>query len=317
MSTQLKNLHLDKGKGKSSKRMQQAVDEREYLVTFNWSISQAMARTMQDLSEGIFISMANFTLARRDSYLEYFTCWCEARHSLHCVLLPSIFRHFSWTNFSLKLRKKCQEVKRGILLASFTGNPVIFTRMLSMTSLLINRTRSPLSQLGSRYVNDNRERKVVASLPLSHRNRPRVLNNVNYNNCVKCVTGLKNCACVSGMTSLNPSPVMAGSRNQARADHPDRMVPSLRGLPSHMLPVAPAPSGPVYHQVQQQTSPVCITSSRPPGMGSGFNQPVLGRSGSICLPTSSHLGQSGGKVAGLPMQQNHSDCTRVAKHALV
>ena len=30
-----------------------------------------MARTMQDLSEGVFISVANFTLARRDSYLEY------------------------------------------------------------------------------------------------------------------------------------------------------------------------------------------------------------------------------------------------------
>ena len=30
-----------------------------------------MARTMQDLSEGVFISMANFTLARRDSSLEY------------------------------------------------------------------------------------------------------------------------------------------------------------------------------------------------------------------------------------------------------
>ena len=26
---------------------------------------------MQDLSEGVFISMANFTLAHRDSYLEY------------------------------------------------------------------------------------------------------------------------------------------------------------------------------------------------------------------------------------------------------
>ena len=34
---------------KSSERMQQAVDELEYLVTFNRSISQAMARTMQDL----------------------------------------------------------------------------------------------------------------------------------------------------------------------------------------------------------------------------------------------------------------------------
>ena len=71
MSSQLKTLHSDKSKGKSSERMQQAVDELEYLVTFNRSISQAMDRTMQDLSEGVFISMANFTLARRDSYLEY------------------------------------------------------------------------------------------------------------------------------------------------------------------------------------------------------------------------------------------------------
>ena len=71
MSSQLKTLHLDKTKGKSSERMKQAVDELDYLVTFNRSISQAMARTMRDLSEGVFISMANFTLARRDSYLEY------------------------------------------------------------------------------------------------------------------------------------------------------------------------------------------------------------------------------------------------------
>ena len=70
MSAQLKTLHLDK-KGKSSERTKQAVEELDYLVTFNQSISQAMARTMQDLSEGIFISMANFTLACRDSYLEY------------------------------------------------------------------------------------------------------------------------------------------------------------------------------------------------------------------------------------------------------
>ena len=52
-------------------------------------------------------------------------------------------------------------------------------------------------------------------------------------------------------------------------------------------------------------------------MGSGCTQPVMGRSGPICLPTSSHLGQSGGEVAGLPMQQDHSDYTRVAQHALV
>ena len=71
MSAQLKALQLDRTKGKSSERTKQAVDELDYRVTFNRSISQAMARTMQDLSEGVFISMANFTLARRDSYLEY------------------------------------------------------------------------------------------------------------------------------------------------------------------------------------------------------------------------------------------------------
>ena len=30
-----------------------------------------MARTKQDLSEGVFINVVNFTLARRDSYLDY------------------------------------------------------------------------------------------------------------------------------------------------------------------------------------------------------------------------------------------------------
>ena len=40
-------------------------------------------------------------------------------------------------------------------------------------------------------------------------------------------------------------------------------------------------------------------------------------SGRVRLPTSSHLGQSGGEVAGLPMQENNSDCSRVAQHALV
>ena len=39
--------------------------------------------------------------------------------------------------------------------------------------------------------------------------------------------------------------------------------------------------------------------------------------GPIRLPTSSHIGQSGGEVAGLPVQKIHSDCTSLAQHALV
>ena len=100
---------------------------------------------------------------------------------------------------------------------------------------------------------------------------------------------------------------------QTWPDHSNGVVPSPRGVPSYMHPVASAPSGLVCHQIQQQTSTVCVTGSRPPGLGSGCTQSVLGRSG----PTSSHLGQSGGEVTRLPLQQNHSDCTRVAQHALV
>ena len=60
-----------------------------------------------------------------------------------------------------------------------------------------------------------------------------------------------------------------------------------------------------------------LTGPRPPGLGSGCTQPVLGGPGPIRLPTGSHLGQSGGEATGLPLQQNNSDCTRVAQHALV
>ena len=84
-----------------------------------------------------------------------------------------------------------------------------------------------------------------------------------------------------------------------------------------MLLVTPATSGPVCHQVQQQTATVRVTGPRPPGMGNGCTRPLLGGPGPIRLSTSSHLGQSGGEVTGLPLQQNNSDCPRVAQHALV
>ena len=98
MVTQLKTLRVDNTKGKAAERTQQAVEELEYLVTFNRSMSQAMQRTMQDLSEGVFISMANLTLARRDSYLEFIrggvkpdtlTALCTALVHLHSLFPDS------------------------------------------------------------------------------------------------------------------------------------------------------------------------------------------------------------------------------------
>ena len=64
----------------------------------------------------------------------------------------------------------------------------------------------------------------------------------------------------------HPWPAERDSRQaiQTWPDHPNGVVPSPRGVPSYMLPVAPAPSGLVCHQIQQQTSTVCVTGSRPP-----------------------------------------------------
>ena len=113
-------------------------------------------------------------------------------------------------------------------------------------------------------------------------------------------------------------PAECGSRQaiQARPNHSNRMVSPSRGLPANMQQVAPTSNRPLCNEVQQQTSPVCVTSAGPPGLGSRCTQPAMGGSGPICLPTSSHLGQSGGEVAELPMQENHSDCSGVAQHAL-
>ena len=109
----------------------------------------------------------------------------------------------------------------------------------------------------------------------------------------------------------HPRPAERDSRQaiQTWPDHSNRVVTSSRSVPSCMLKVAPTTSGPVCHQVQQQTPPVCVTGAGPPGLGSG--------PGPICLSTSGHLGQSGGEVTGLPLQQDNSDYPRVAKHALV
>ena len=66
-----------------------------------------------------------------------------------------------------------------------------------------------------------------------------------------------------------------------------------------------------------QVASGCVTGTGSPGHSSGCTQSANGGSGRIRLPTNSHIGQSGGEVAGLPMQENNSDCSGVAQHALV
>ena len=71
MQEQVRVLHNELGKGKSSAKAQSALDELHYLTTFNQNVSFAMEKSLQHLSEFTFTQMANLTLVRRDSYWEH------------------------------------------------------------------------------------------------------------------------------------------------------------------------------------------------------------------------------------------------------
>ena len=70
MNNQLKALRVE-SKGKTAAKVSSAVDELQFLLDFNSSVCQTMAKSMEHLTEFVFVTMANTTLLRRDSYLAY------------------------------------------------------------------------------------------------------------------------------------------------------------------------------------------------------------------------------------------------------
>ena len=188
MSAQLKTLHLDK-KGKSSERTKQAIDELDYLVTFNRSISQAMARTMQDLSEGVFIRMANFTLARRDSYLEYLHAGVkqDILNALRTspVHLISLFPDQLTTKAEEEI---CRSEER-----RSAGQPHRRFHPYASSDKSASHLDRKSGVPAWKQIRDKQQsRKGRGNPQHSPRSRLRVPSHVNDNHCVNSVTGQKN-----------------------------------------------------------------------------------------------------------------------------
>ena len=70
MKDQLKILKAE-NKGKGSSKASAAAEELTYLMDFNSSITQAAAKSMEHLSEFVFVTMGNLTPVRRDAYLSH------------------------------------------------------------------------------------------------------------------------------------------------------------------------------------------------------------------------------------------------------
>ena len=120
-----------------------------------------------------------------------------------------------------------------------------------------------------------------------------------------------------GSTYPRPSKCDSGQVIQAGSNHPDRMVSPSGSFSKVVQKMAPTSDRSICHEVQPQATSICVSSTGLPSCSSGCPHSHLGRSGCICLPTDRHIGQSGGEIAGFPMHETHSDCTRVAQHALV
>ena len=118
-------------------------------------------------------------------------------------------------------------------------------------------------------------------------------------------------------THPRPSKCDSGQVIQAGSNHPDRMVSPSGSLSQTVQEMAPSSDRSICHEVQPQVASICVSSTGLPSCSSGCPHSHLGRSGCICLPTDRHIGQSGGEIAGFPVQETHSDCTGVAQHALV
>ena len=76
-NNQLKAVKVE-SKGKAAAKVSSAVDELQFLLDFNSSVCQAMAKSMEHLTEFVFVTMANTTLLRHDSYLAYLKAGVKA-----------------------------------------------------------------------------------------------------------------------------------------------------------------------------------------------------------------------------------------------
>ena len=77
MQSQLKAIRVER-KGKSASKLSAATEELQFLMDFNSSICQAMAKSMEHLTDFVFVNMANVTLLRSDSYLAYLKAGIKA-----------------------------------------------------------------------------------------------------------------------------------------------------------------------------------------------------------------------------------------------
>ena len=196
MGKQFKEIQSVMSKGKSSSKLHQTADELDYLVTFNQSITQAMDHTVQDLSDGVFINVANLTLARRDSYLEFLKAGIKQDTLISLRTAPIHMSALFPDHIISKGEREYGTMKTNILLVPHTRNFNATTLIVRLPDSSKTLTGSLVHLHGSKLEGVDRGLTETRP-PLKLGNRQSHRSSINDNYCVGCVAGKSVCVHVT------------------------------------------------------------------------------------------------------------------------
>ena len=185
MQSQLKIIRTDLSKGKSSTKVSGAADELHFLMNFNSSITQAMAKTLEHLSDFVFVTVANTTLAHRTLICHISSLASNQIPWLPSEQLHSTFQLYSQMKLSGKLNRTLLILKARI---SFTqGRKVASTYMNAQTTG--QTTGNQTEQPGKILETVGRTRKPGARPLITPPDQPRASSHTNNNYCVNSLQG--------------------------------------------------------------------------------------------------------------------------------
>ena len=123
--------------------------------------------------------------------------------------------------------------------------------------------------------------------------------------------------CLTSQAYSGPPQCHCGQVITTRSSDSNGMVPPAGGLRPDLQEVAQTGGGPFCDQVQSQTPQVCVPGSGSVSLESGCSKCPLAKSGRICFSPGGSSRESVLQVDRSRIPQSHSNCSRVAKHAMV
>ena len=174
-------------KGKGSPKSSVAIDELNYLLDFNSIITQAAAKSMEHLSDFVFITMGNLTLVRRNVYLSHLRTGIK-QDTLTALRAAPLHIPTLFPDATIKRAEEdiAQFESKGHTDRNIAR--VVSTLMSVRTRDTVEKTPNRRNRLGKRLERNSLE-KGKDVLPTTLPDLPRASSRTNDNHCMTPLQG--------------------------------------------------------------------------------------------------------------------------------